>query len=172
MVDLCGVDEGELKTSELLHKLINAYVTSASSLQKSVKKNLIIQRAENVLSEHIMTIKSINIHDKWNKLWCRKILWKEVHFLGAVLSQDYFWIVSDQFNLTIWGLWNGHASVKSPLSSTRKVGGPRFLGTLPRNLGTLVRLLGWVPRNLTPLKNSDNRSKAQFFKKIFFRTFF
>ena len=64
MVDLCGVDEGELKTSELLHKLINAYVTSASSPQKSVKKNLIIQRAENVLSEHIMTIKSINIHDK------------------------------------------------------------------------------------------------------------
>ena len=27
-------------------------------------------------------------------------------------------------------------------NSTRKVGGPRFLGTLPRNLGTLVRFLG------------------------------
>ena len=37
-------------------------------------------------------------------------------------------------------------------NSTRKVGGPRFLGTLPRNLGTLVRFLGRVPRNLTPLK--------------------
>ena len=64
MVDLCGVDEGEFKTSELLHKLFNVYVTSASRPQKSVKKNLIIQRAENVLSEHIMTIKSIKIHDK------------------------------------------------------------------------------------------------------------
>ena len=37
--------------------------------------------------------------------------------------------------------------------STRKVGGPRFLGTLPKNLGTLVWFLGRVPRNLTPLKN-------------------
>ena len=48
--------------------------------------------------------------------------------------------------LLTFTLWN-------TLISTRKVGGPRFLGTLPRNLGTLVRFLGRVPRKLTPLKN-------------------
>ena len=43
------------------------------------------------------------------------------------------------------------------LISTRKVGGPRFLGTLPRNLGTLVRFLGRVPRNLTPPKIEEGQ---------------
>ena len=31
------------------------------------------------------------------------------------------------------------------MGSTRKVGGPRFLGTLPRNLVTIFSFPGWVP---------------------------
>ena len=42
-------------------------------------------------------------------------------------------------------------------NSTRKVGGPRFLGTLRRNLGTLARFLGRVPRNLTPPKIEEGQ---------------
>ena len=43
------------------------------------------------------------------------------------------------------------------INSTRKVGGPRFLGTLPRNLDTLVRFLGRVPRNLTTLEIGEGQ---------------
>ena len=54
-------------------------------------------------------------------------------------------------------LLTGLAAQQNGTTSTRKVGGPRFLGTLPRNLGTLVRFLGRVPRNLTPPKIEEGQ---------------